>query len=173
VIHEVHSRDTCDTCPSVCGSITLRRWVLARVGPRVRTHLIHHVPAWRLALVDAAVLGPWNTPFTEHMQRHADVYRTMPPHVFDDIITPRLRTATHHPMSDASQQAYHTPWAGPEGQQRWINQVEAVSFEDTPGCRRATRPDLDPDASAMGRTGRVARASHRQPPRRSHSGRTP
>jgi pimeloyl-ACP methyl ester carboxylesterase len=76
-------------------------------------------------------LGPWNTPFTEHMQRHEDAYRTMPPHVFGDIIAARLRTATHHQMSDAVLRAYLDPWAGAAGQQRWVDQVAAVSFEDT------------------------------------------
>ncbi|WP_129663655.1 alpha/beta fold hydrolase [Phytoactinopolyspora endophytica] len=100
-------------------------------GIVARAHLVEGVPVRRLALLDAAVLGPWNTPFTEHMQRHSDVYRTMPQHIFDDIITARLQTATHQPMPDAVARAYHAPWAGSAGQQRWIDQVAAVSFEDT------------------------------------------
>ncbi|WP_406631290.1 alpha/beta fold hydrolase [Amycolatopsis sp. WGS_07] len=99
-------------------------------GIVLRAHLLEKVPASRLALVDAAVLGPWNTPFTEHMQQHADAYRTMPHHVFADIIAPRMRTATHHAMSDEVAAAYLAPWAGPEGQQRWIDQVAAVHFGD-------------------------------------------
>ncbi|WP_199429633.1 alpha/beta fold hydrolase [Qaidamihabitans albus] len=100
-------------------------------GIVLRTHLIHQVPVRRLALLDAAVLGPWNTAFTEHMQRHEDAYRSMPPHVFGDIIAARLRTATHRPMSGAVASAYLAPWAGPTGQQRWVDQVAGVSFEDT------------------------------------------
>jgi pimeloyl-ACP methyl ester carboxylesterase len=100
-------------------------------GIVLRAHLLHQVPVRRLALLDAAVLGPWNTPFTEHMQRHEDAYRTMPPHVFGDIIAARLRTATHHQMSDAVLRAYLDPWAGAAGQQRWVDQVAAVSCDDT------------------------------------------
>lgn len=100
-------------------------------GTVLRAHLIDGVPARWLALLDAAVLGPWNTPFTEHMQRYADAYRTMPPHVFADIIAPRLRTATHREMSDAVADAYLAPWVGPEGQRRWIDQVTSVHFDDT------------------------------------------
>ncbi|GAA1025423.1 MULTISPECIES: alpha/beta fold hydrolase [Amycolatopsis] len=99
-------------------------------GIVLRAHLADNVAVSRLALVDAAVLGPWNTPFTEHMQRHADAYRTMPPHVFADIIAPRLRTATHRAMPDQVAAAYLAPWAGAEGQQRWIDQVAAVRFDD-------------------------------------------
>jgi pimeloyl-ACP methyl ester carboxylesterase len=100
-------------------------------GIVARAHLIDHVPVRRLALLDAAVIGPWNTPFTEHMQRHEGAYRTMPPHVFADIIAARVRTATHHPMSDAVAGAYLGPWAGAAGQQRWIDQVASVTFDDT------------------------------------------
>ncbi|MCI2422988.1 alpha/beta hydrolase [Saccharopolyspora sp. K220] len=99
-------------------------------GIVLRAHLIEQVPVSRLALLDAAVLGPWNTPFTEHMQRHADAYRTMPPDVFGDLIAARLRTAAHR-MSDVAAAAYLAPWAGAAGQQRWVDQVAAVTFEDT------------------------------------------
>ncbi|MFI6697001.1 alpha/beta fold hydrolase [Streptomyces sp. NPDC050433] len=100
-------------------------------GIVLRAHLIDQVPASSIALLDAAVLGPWNTPFTEHQQRHAEAYRTMPSQIFNDIITARLATATHLPMSDTDTAAYLGPWAGTDGQQRWIDQVCAVSFEDT------------------------------------------
>ena len=100
-------------------------------GIVLRAHLIEQVSARRLVLLDAAVLGPWNTPFTEHMQRHQHAYRTMPPHVFGDIIGPRIQTATHQPMPDEVADAYLAPWAGPEGQQRWIDQVVSVTWDDT------------------------------------------
>lgn len=100
-------------------------------GIVLRAHLIEGVPARRLALLDAAVLGPWNTPFTEHLYNHADAYRTMPPHIFADIIAPRMRTATHRAMPDEVADAYLAPWAGLEGQQRWMDQVTAVHFDDT------------------------------------------
>ncbi|MFC7404329.1 alpha/beta fold hydrolase [Georgenia alba] len=100
-------------------------------GIVMRAHLVERVPARRIALLDAAVIGPWNTPFTEHMQRHADAYRTMPTDVFADLVGPRLRTATHHEMPDEVAAAYLAPWSGPDGQQRWIDQVSAVRFDDT------------------------------------------
>lgn len=96
-----------------------------------RAHLVEGVPANRLALLDAAVIGPWNTRFTEHMQRHAEVYATMEPSVFADIVNPRVHTATSRPMSDEVAAAYLAPWAGARGQQRWVDQVAAVSFRDT------------------------------------------
>ncbi|WP_326689276.1 MULTISPECIES: alpha/beta hydrolase [unclassified Streptomyces] len=100
-------------------------------GVVARAHLLEGVRADRLALVDAAVLGPWNTPFTEHQQRHADVYRTMPADIFGDLVAARFGSATHRPMTPETARAYAAPWQGQEGQQRWLDQVVAVSFEDT------------------------------------------
>lgn len=100
-------------------------------GIVMRAHLLEGVPASHIALLDAAVLGPWNTPFTEHQQTYAEAYRTMPAQIFDDIVAARFHTAAHRPMSEEAAAAYRAPWAGPEGQQRWIDQVCAVSFEDT------------------------------------------
>lgn len=89
----------------------------------LRAHLVHRAPARSLALLDAAVLDPWITPFTLHMQRYEDAYRTMPHHVFDEIITTRLQDAAHNPMTPETLAGYHAPWSGHEGQQRWIDQV--------------------------------------------------
>jgi pimeloyl-ACP methyl ester carboxylesterase len=100
-------------------------------GIVTRAHLVERVPVRKLVLLDAAVLGPWNTPFTEHQQRYADAYRTMPADVFGDLVAARFRTATHRPMSEEVAGAYVAPWSGAAGQQRWIDQVTAVSFEDT------------------------------------------
>lgn len=100
-------------------------------GVVMRAHLIEQVPAAGLALLDAAVIGPWNTPFTDHQQRHAEAYRTMPTQVFADIVGARLRTATHLPMPEADAAAYLAPWNGTEGRRRWMEQVCAVTFEDT------------------------------------------
>ncbi|GAA1251372.1 alpha/beta hydrolase [Prauserella halophila] len=100
-------------------------------GIVARAHLVEGVPARRLAFLDAAVIGPWNTAFTEHMQRYADAYRTMPEHAFADLVAPRLRTATHHDMSDEVLDLYLAPWRGAEGQRRWVAQAEHVHFDDT------------------------------------------
>jgi pimeloyl-ACP methyl ester carboxylesterase len=100
-------------------------------GVVLRAHLVDGVPARRLGMIDAAVLGPWNTPFTEHMQRYSDAYRTMPTHVFADIVRARLHTAVHKSLSPDVLAEYLRPWTGEAGQQRWIDQVVSVSHTDT------------------------------------------
>lgn len=100
-------------------------------GTVARAHLVESVPASALVLADAAVLGPWNTPFTDHQQTYAAAYRTMPGDVFADLAAARLRSATSAPLHPEATAAYLAPWAGRQGQQRWVDQVAAVSYEDT------------------------------------------
>jgi pimeloyl-ACP methyl ester carboxylesterase len=100
-------------------------------GVIARAHLLERLPASHLAFLDGAVIGPWNTPFTEHQKRHVDAWRSMPNDVFDEIVSTRLRTAVHGAMTDAVLDAYHAPWAGSDGQRRWIDQVDAVDHVDT------------------------------------------
>jgi pimeloyl-ACP methyl ester carboxylesterase len=100
-------------------------------GITARTHLVERVSVGGLVLMDAAVLGPWNTPFTEHQQQYAEAYRTMPNNAFEDLIASRIRTATRHRMSPQVLASYLRPWAGAAGQHRWVDQVQAVQHHDT------------------------------------------
>lgn len=97
----------------------------------LRAHLRHGLPARALALLDAAVLPPWTTPVAQHIQAHLDVYRTMPEHVFHELIRAHLATATHRPLDPGTERAYLEPYAGEAGQQRYLDQVEGFDEADT------------------------------------------
>lgn len=112
-------------------------------GTVMRAHLVDGLPARAVALLDAAVLGPWNTHFTEHMQAYDQAYRTMPSDTFADLVATRMRTAAHRPMSEATASAYLAPWSGTAGQHRWIDQVAAIGFHDTrEAVERLSRVDV-------------------------------
>lgn len=100
-------------------------------GTVLRAHLVQGTPARGLVLADAAVLSPWVTKVASHMQAHSDVYRTMPSHVFAELIAAHLRTTTHGELSADVEQAYLERYAGPEGQQRYLDQVVGFSDDDT------------------------------------------
>jgi pimeloyl-ACP methyl ester carboxylesterase len=97
----------------------------------LRAHLLHGVPARALAVLDAAVLPPWTTPVAQHIQAHLDVYRTMPEHVFHELIRAHLATATHRPLDPPTESAYLEPYTGELGQQRYLDQVEGFAEADT------------------------------------------
>jgi len=97
----------------------------------LRAHLVEGVPVRRIALLDAAVLSPWVTPVAQHMQRNLDVYRTMPTHIFQRIIEAHLDTATRRRLPSPVAEAYLGPFAGPAGQQRYLDQVHYFDERDT------------------------------------------
>ncbi|GAA4911132.1 pimeloyl-ACP methyl ester carboxylesterase [Actinomycetospora succinea] len=97
----------------------------------LRAHLVHGTPAGALVLVDAAVLSPWVTGATQHVRAHLDTYREMPNHLFTAMITAHLRTTVAGALADDAEWAYLARYAGPEGQQRYLDQVAGFTEDDT------------------------------------------
>lgn len=95
----------------------------------LRAHLLEGVPFDCIALIDSVVLRPWITPPTNHVKAHLDTYETMPTAIFEAIIAAHLRTATYHPMGDATLAAYHDQWKGELGQRLYL-QKDAQLDED-------------------------------------------
>ena len=90
----------------------------------LRAHLMEGRPAARLALVDAAVLLPWNTRATLHMKAHLEAYRTMPAHIYERVVAGHLTTAVHRPLAPETLAAYLRPWQGAEGQAAYFRKIE-------------------------------------------------
>jgi pimeloyl-ACP methyl ester carboxylesterase len=100
-------------------------------GIVLRTHLIERRPFRRIALVDAVALAPWITAPTRHMQKHLDVYRTMPVHIYEQIVTAHLRTAVAGALDDDRLAAYLRPWRGEDGQAAYLEKVAQFDEEET------------------------------------------
>ncbi|GAA4797792.1 alpha/beta hydrolase [Actinomycetospora chlora] len=97
----------------------------------LRAHLVHGTPASALVLADAAVLSPWVTATAAHVQANLEVYRSMPNGPFTAMITAHLRTTVAGTLADDAERAYLERYAGPEGQQRYLDQVSGFSEHDT------------------------------------------
>jgi len=89
----------------------------------LRSHLLDEVPFRRIALIDAVVTAPWITPATKHMQAHLDVYRTMPTHIYEQVVATHIRTAVHEAIDDTAFEAYMARWRGEEGQAAYLQKV--------------------------------------------------
>jgi pimeloyl-ACP methyl ester carboxylesterase len=96
----------------------------------LRAHLVEGRPAGRIALVDAAVLLPWNTPATMHMKAHLDAYRTMPAYIYERVVAGHLATAVHRVLQPDAMDAYLRPWRGPEGQAAYFRKIDQWRDED-------------------------------------------
>jgi pimeloyl-ACP methyl ester carboxylesterase len=97
----------------------------------LRAHLRHGTPAGALVLADAAVLPPWVTGGTRHVQQHLDTYREMPPHLFAAMIAGHLRTAVAGPLAEEAERAYLDRYAGTDGRRRYLDQVAGFDEDDT------------------------------------------
>ena len=96
----------------------------------LRAHLVDGHPASRLALIDAAVLLPWNTPATVHMRKHLEAYRTMPAHIYERVVSAHLATAVKRPLEPETLDAYLRPWRGQKGQAAYFRKIEQWRDED-------------------------------------------
>ncbi|HEU4450133.1 MAG TPA: alpha/beta hydrolase [Gaiellaceae bacterium] len=117
----------------------LDRWGLERpalvghdVGAAIvlRAHLLEGRPASAVALLDAAVLLPWNTPATLHMKEHLDAYRTMPAHVYEHVVAAHLATAFHRPLAPGTMAGYLRPWQGEDGQAAYFRKIAQWRDDD-------------------------------------------
>jgi len=97
----------------------------------LRAHLIDGVPFACVALLDAVVTRPWITATTRHVQAHLDAYKTMPGHVYKQIVATHLRTAVHGTIDDATLEAYLSQWTGADGQAAYLRKVELFDEEHT------------------------------------------
>ena len=97
----------------------------------LRSHLVEKRPAGRIALVDAVALAPWVTATTRHMQAHLDVYRTMPVHIYEEIVKAHLRTAVAGELDDETLAAYLHPWRGEKGQAAYFAKIAQFDEEET------------------------------------------
>jgi pimeloyl-ACP methyl ester carboxylesterase len=96
----------------------------------LRAHLVEGRAADRIALLDAVALNPWNTPTTVHMRTHLDTYRTMPMHVYEEVVKAHLRTAVHRPLDDQALAAYLAPWQGKDGQAAYFRKIAQWTDDD-------------------------------------------
>ncbi len=97
----------------------------------LRAHLLERVPFSRIALIDAVALRPWVTEASQHVQEHLGAYRTMPNHIFEEVVAAHLRTTVSSPMDEKTFNAYMAQWRGPEGQEAYLRKVERFDEQHT------------------------------------------
>jgi pimeloyl-ACP methyl ester carboxylesterase len=97
----------------------------------LHAHLFEGVPFNCIALVDSVALRPWITPATRHVKAHLDAYRTMPTATFEALVASHLRTATYHPVHEATLAVYLDQWKGEFGQRLYLQNADQLRENDT------------------------------------------
>jgi pimeloyl-ACP methyl ester carboxylesterase len=108
----------------------------------LRAHLLERRPAGAIVLLDAVALNPWNTPTTMHIRAHLDAYRSMPAHVYEEVVKAHLRTAVHRPLDAEVLDAYLAPWRGQDGQTAYFRKIEQWTDADV-GALETLLPTLE------------------------------
>jgi pimeloyl-ACP methyl ester carboxylesterase len=89
----------------------------------LRAHLLEDIQFDRIALLDAVVLRPWITEASRHVQAHMDTYRTMPTHIYEQVVAAHLHTTVHRPMDGDAFKEYMDQWRGKSGQEAYLQKV--------------------------------------------------
>jgi pimeloyl-ACP methyl ester carboxylesterase len=97
----------------------------------LRAHLIDRRPFERIALVDSVVFNPWLTPTTMHIRAHLDTYRTMPVHIYEQVVRAHLRTAVRRTLDEETLAGYMKPWSGTDGQAAYFHKIAQFEEADT------------------------------------------
>ena len=97
----------------------------------LRAHLCEGRRFAAINLVDAVVFNPWSTPTTMHIRRHLDAYRTMPAHIYEEVVRAHLRTAMAGDPGPEVLAAYLRPWLGPAGQDAYLRKLEQIDESQT------------------------------------------
>ena len=97
----------------------------------LRAHLCEGRAFGSISLLDAVVFNPWNTATTMHIRRHLDAYRTMPAHIYEQVVRAHLRTAMEREPSPEVLEAYLRPWLGAAGQEAYFRKLEQIDESQT------------------------------------------
>ncbi|MFC3228086.1 alpha/beta fold hydrolase [Marinibaculum pumilum] len=102
----------------------LDHWGLSR--PRVvahdfggattlRAHLLHSCDYEKLVLMNVVAMRPWGSDFFDHMGRHVDAFRGLPPHIHRALVEAYIRGALVNEIPQPDFDGLAAPWLGGEG----------------------------------------------------------
>ena len=68
-----------------------------------------------LTLIDVVAVGPWGLPFFKLVGENEDVFKAIPPMMFDGIARGYIRNAAHKPLSKEDEDMLAEPWVSGDG----------------------------------------------------------
>lgn len=100
-------------------------------GIVLRAHLLERRSFSSIALLDGVVFAPWITPTTRHIQANLDAYRTMPGHIYRQIVATHLRSAVRETLHEDVISAYLEQWTSEAGQAAYLRKVSLFDESQT------------------------------------------
>ncbi|KAL8665164.1 MAG: hypothetical protein Q9168_007753 [Polycauliona sp. 1 TL-2023] len=81
----------------------------------LRTILEHGCIYKSLTLIDVVAVGPWGLPFFKLVADNEDVFKAIPPPIFDGMVRGYVRHAAHLPLTKEDEDMLVEPWVSDDG----------------------------------------------------------
>ncbi len=89
----------------------------------LRAHLLDGRDFAKVVLIDPVAIGPWGSPFFNHVRQHRAAFDGLPEHIHEAIVAAYVRGAMHTPMPADTLAGIVAPWLGAEGQPAFYRQI--------------------------------------------------
>jgi pimeloyl-ACP methyl ester carboxylesterase len=97
----------------------------------LRSHLLEGIEYAKMALVDPVAVGPWGSPFFNHVRAHESAFSSVPPYIHAAIADAYVRGAMHQKPQPEALAGILRPWLTEEGQAAFYRQIAQADQQYT------------------------------------------
>ena len=88
----------------------------------LRAHVLHGCDYARLVLMNVVAMRPWGSAFFDHVGRHVDAFRGLPPHIHAAVVRAYIEGALAVPLPEEDLAELVAPWLTEAGQVSFYRQ---------------------------------------------------
>jgi pimeloyl-ACP methyl ester carboxylesterase len=89
----------------------------------LRAHLLDGRDFAKIVLIDPVAVGPWGSPFFNHVRQHRDAFDGLPEYIHEAVVAAYVRSAMVRPMPIETLAGIIAPWFDGEGQRAFYRQI--------------------------------------------------
>jgi pimeloyl-ACP methyl ester carboxylesterase len=97
----------------------------------LRSHLLEGIEYAKMVLVDPVAVGPWGSPFFQHVRVHELAFSGVPPYIHTAIVDAYVRGAMHQKAQPEALAGILRPWLTEEGQAAFYRQIAQADQQYT------------------------------------------
>lgn len=88
----------------------------------LRAHLLHGCEFERYLLMNVVAMRPWGSAFFDHVGRHVEAFRGLPPHIHKAVVEAYIKGALINEIAPEDFDALVEPWLSETGKASFYNQ---------------------------------------------------
>jgi pimeloyl-ACP methyl ester carboxylesterase len=105
----------------------------------LRAHLLHGCDFGRYVLMDVVAMRPWGSEFFDHVARHVEAFRGLPPHIHRAVVEAYIRGALVNDIDSGDFDKLVEPWLSEEGRESFYHQFAQADESYTAEVESAFR----------------------------------